>query len=124
MKKNYVAPTMVCEEFAANEYVAACGEQNTKYKFECNALAGTLYYYPDSDGEIDGEYTGTGEEKRLGRFSPCPAWHEASTTDAFYDGYIKRDGKRYNVIVWRGPDGDNGHATAQLDMDEWETAKS
>lgn len=28
------------------------------------------------------------------------------------------------VIVWRGPKGNNGHATTKLDMKTWETAKS
>lgn len=125
MKKNYVAPTMVCEEFAANEYVAACGDQNTEYKFECDAWPGMLYYYPNSDGKIDGVYTGTGSAKMLGLFTPCPASHETLENDAFYDGYIDRGPLgRQGVIVWRGESGREGHATAQLDMDEWETAKS
>ena len=37
MKRAYVRPTMVGERFVANEYVAACGDQNKVYKFKCNA---------------------------------------------------------------------------------------
>lgn len=59
MKRTYVRPTMVGERFVANEYVAACGEENKVYKFNCNAPRGQLYYYPSSDGTIDGKYTGT-----------------------------------------------------------------
>ena len=58
MKRTYVRPTMVGERFVANEYVAACGESGKVYKFECNAPGGKLYYYPNSDGKINGEYTG------------------------------------------------------------------
>lgn len=129
MKKIWSAPVAIAEQFAANEYVAACGDQNRVYKFECDAPGGTLYYYPNSDGTIDGVYNGTGEARRLGSYSPCDAKHEASTTDAYYDGYIVNtnfwgETTTRNVIVWRGSKGNNGHATAQLDMNQWETAKS
>lgn len=55
MKRAYVRPTMVGERFVANEYVAACGDKGTVYKFNCDAPAGPLYYYPESDGNINGE---------------------------------------------------------------------
>lgn len=32
--------------------------------------------------------------------------------------------KAINVIVWRGPKGDNTHCTTNLNMKEWATAKS
>ena len=35
--KNYVKPMMESEVFAANEYIAACGDSGVVYKFECNA---------------------------------------------------------------------------------------
>ena len=37
MKRTYVRPTMVGERFVANEYVAACGDKNKVYKFQCDA---------------------------------------------------------------------------------------
>ena len=40
MKRTYVRPTMVGERFVANEYVAACHDQNTVYKFKCDAPGG------------------------------------------------------------------------------------
>lgn len=46
MKRAYVRPTMVGERFVANEYVAACGDKGTVYKFNCDAPGGPLYYYP------------------------------------------------------------------------------
>lgn len=127
MKRTYVRPTMVGERFVANEYVAACGESRKVYKFECDAPGGWLYYYPGSDGTVDGVHNGNG--KLIGLYHPCGAEHEASATNVFYDGFVDydRDGKQdpgEGVIVWRGPRNNNGHATTKLNMKEWETAKS
>lgn len=109
MKRAYVRPTMVGERFVANEYVAACGDKGTVYKFNCDAPAGPLYYYPESDGNINGEYHGVGKASLIGIFyHPCDA----------------KQSKGEGVIVWRGPYGNNGHATTKLNMKEWETAKS
>ncbi len=44
-KRIWSKPEMNEFVFAANEYVAACGDQNRVYKFICDALAGTLYYW-------------------------------------------------------------------------------
>lgn len=129
MKRTYVRPTMVGERFVANEYVAACGESGKVYKFECNAPGGKLYYYPNSDGKINGEYTGHGRAIKLGNYNPCGAGHKANATDGFYDGFVDynkngRQDKGEGVIVWRGSYGLNGHATTYLDMSKWQTAKS
>lgn len=129
MKRAYVRPTMVGERFVANEYVAACHDQNPMYKFNCNARGGWLYYYPSSDGTIDGSYNGNGQRKLLGSYTPCSAKHEASTTDDFYDGFVdynwnRKQDEGEGVIVWRGPKNNNGHATKDLNMSTWETAKS
>lgn len=37
MKKRYERPSAYIEEFTPNEYVAACGDNNKVYKFECDA---------------------------------------------------------------------------------------
>ena len=130
MKRAYVRPTMVGERFVANEYVAACGDSGTVYKFNCNARGGWLYYYPNSDGMVDGVHNENDTVGFLGVFyHPCGAEHEASTTDTFYDGFVDRDlngkqSKGEGVIVWRGPKNNNGHATTKLNMDAWETVKS
>lgn len=128
MKKRYVRPTMVGERFVANEYVAACGDSRKVYKFECNAPGGKLFYYPKSDGTIDGIYTGDESAVEITDFfttySPCGEKHDADATDDFYDGYVMRGEKKSNVIVWRGSSGRDGHATANLNMETWETAKS
>lgn len=129
MKKEYVRPSMVCETFAADEYVAACGDSGKVYKFVCDAPRGDLYYYPQSDGQIDGIYEGEGRKRKLGYYRPCDVTHEAPSTSAFYDGFVDYNENRQfdsgeGVIVWTGIWGMNGHATKNLNMEEWETAKS
>lgn len=130
MRKEWMEPVIEVQEFVANEYVAACGDSGTVYKFTCDAPGGWLYYYPESDGQIDGNYTGSsGSQKRIGFYHPCWATHEARVTDAFYDGFVDYNWNRKQdpgegVIVWRGPNNKNGHATTNLDFNSWETAKS
>lgn len=128
-KQKWIRPQAIVQEFVANEYVAACGDSGKVYKFKCDAPGGTLYYYPQSDGQIDGKYTGSGDPSKLGKYHPCAAKHEASTTNPFYDGFVdyNKNGKYdegEGVIVWRGRFGNDGHATTNLDMNSWETAKS
>lgn len=132
MKRTYVRPTMVGERFVANEYVAACGEENKVYKFNCNAPRGQLYYYPSSDGTIDGKYTGTARARWVGDYHPCDAKHEASTTGDFHDGFVDYNKNRIQdegegVIVWLEKKKwgfVSGHATTNLNMHSWETVKS
>lgn len=130
MKRTYVRPTMVGERFVANEYVAACHEQNKVYKFKCNAqewtgLTGSTVWLNGPDGRPE-----TSDDVLLGSYGKCGVEHEAKTTDEFYAGYLKKNiggvplGKRTDVIVWRGEDGKNIHYTTNLNIKEWETAKS
>ncbi|MFR2774253.1 MAG: hypothetical protein ACLTBR_00295 [Anaerostipes sp.] len=130
MKRIYESPKAYVEMFTPNEYVAACGDSGKVYNFECDAKGGPLYYYSESDGNIDGVYNGTKKAELLGYFyTPCSEKHEANNTDGFYDGFVdynwnKKPDQNERVIVWRGEDGRNGHATTKLNMSEWETAKS
>lgn len=129
MKKTWMEPQIEVQQFMANEYVAACHDMNRVYKFECKAPAGTLYYYPDSDPSTTDTFTAVGTARRLGSYHPCNASHEASTQNDFYYGFVDYDEDREpdtneQVIVWRGPSGNNGHANASVNMTEWETAKS
>ena len=44
--KKWVRPLTEVQNFVANEYVAACGDSGTTYKFTCNApglLSGLKY---------------------------------------------------------------------------------
>ena len=129
MRKEWMEPVIEVQEFVANEYVASCGDSGKVYNFTCNAPKGFLYYYPNGDGTIDGNYTGSERAKLIGYYYPCDAKHEASATSDFYDGFIdynwnKKQDPNEGVIVWRGPKNNNGHATTNLNMSSWETAKS
>lgn len=141
MKATWTKPQAVVENFMANEYVAACGDSGVVYKFNCNAPAGTVYYYNNKtvgDGTIDGVYTGTGSATRAGGYHPCSKKHEADSTADFCDGFVDRNSNGKcdsgeEAIIWleyarnwfTGQlEVDNWHATAELDMSKWETAKS
>ena len=127
MKKAFDMPKIVVEQFVPNEYVAACGDKNKVYKFKCDAVggswlteAGTVYL--ETNGEAGFQWSDT----ELGLYSHCGETHEADTTDSFLKGYIVNYvplGYK-EVIVWRGPDGNNIHCTTNLNMESWETAKS
>ena len=129
MRKAWTKPLAVAEQFVANEYVAACGDQNMVYKYKCDAgRHGTLFGYDVYLNGNDGK-AGTRDDVNLGHYSPCDKTHEASTKDDFLPGYMRKEfiigqGEMIPVIVWRGEDGKNVHCTTQLNMDSWETAKS
>ncbi|MDD3185466.1 MAG: hypothetical protein PHD70_05635 [Anaerostipes sp.] len=128
-KKQWIYPQAVGEVFTPNEYIAACGDSGKVYYFKCDAPAGTLYYYPTSDGAVDGIRASSTGAKKLGIYHPCNITHQAASTNPFYDGFVDRNGnkkqdKGEGVIVWRGEYQNNGHATNNLNMDSWETAKS
>ena len=131
--------------FAANEYVAACGDSGKVYKFVCDAPGGELYYYKDLVVSYDengvsnrpkdtdwSNYNATNLSSGfLSSYFPCKETHEAESTNMFYWGFVDRGFLKNGnhdasetVIVWRGPENNNGHATANLDMNSWETAKS
>lgn len=127
--RNWERPMVVVDTFAANEFVSTCGDKGTIYKFKCDAPRGYLYYYKNSDDQIDGVHNPDDKSKYIGLYHPCGAKHDAPKTDGFYDGFVdyNKNGKQdpdEGVIVWRGLSGRNGHATTNLDMNSWETAKS
>ena len=133
MKKNYVTPIMVCEEFAANEYVAACGDSGTVYKFECNAGSKDDQYYVYLNGEDgkagtydDIDWTGR-NPYRPKTYSPCGITHEAESNSGFFSGYMvnvdDKQREKIPVVVWT-ENGSSTHCTSNLEMDKWETTKS
>ena len=129
MKRKYERPWMVGEEFSPNEFIAACGDSNTVYKFKCDAGGGVPgYVYLETNGQ-EGLQTGRGGDKGLSGYKACGTTHEAQTTDDFLDGYYVTESRKEGtvitpVIVWRGPKNDNTHCTENLDMSTWETTKS
>ncbi|MDY3676664.1 MAG: hypothetical protein SO040_07025 [Catenibacterium mitsuokai] len=130
--RNWERPMVVVDTFAANEFVSTCGDKGTIYKFKCDAqkwmgtgLSGSTVWLNGADGQPE-----TSDDILLGTYSKCGVEHEAKKTDEFSPGYLKKNylgipgGKRLDVIVWRGENGDNIHCTTNLDIDTWETAKS
>lgn len=129
--RNWERPMAVVDAFVANEFVSACGDKGAIYKFKCDAPAGSLYLYWKNDGKIDGVHDPNDRSRyHLGSdYTPCGAENEASKTDDFYDGFVdynhnRRQDDGEGVIVWRGRWHNNGHATTNLNMNSWETAKS
>lgn len=121
-KMTWTRPVTEVQQFAANEYVAACGDtEYGVYKFKCDAPRGTLYYFEGDSA------------KKLGRYHPCGETHEASKKDEFPEGFVDydRDGNmddNEKVIVWleknRWGEIYNWHATTNLNRASWVTAKS
>lgn len=126
MKRKYERPWMVGEEFSPNEFIAACGDSNTVYKFKCDAGGGVVGDVYLETNDQKGLQTGRGGDRYLSGYKACGTTHEAQTTDDFLDGYyVTGRGRNVTpVIVWRGPKNDNTHCTENLDMSTWETTKS
>lgn len=147
-KKIWSKPEMNEFAFAANEYVAACGDSGTVYKFTCDAGGGVGGYVWAEDNGTDGLQSGKDEwgapsdgrwgsnkkDDYLGGYHACGTTHEAESTDSFLNGYYLAYSNWNNgnfkpsdvikVIIWRGPWGNNIHCTENLNMKTWETAKS
>ncbi len=126
MMKRWEAPRAEVQVFAANEYVAACGDSGKVYKFKCDAGKGALFSVP---GEVYLETNRMkglqiGQDAYLSSYYACGTEHEADADNEFLNGYYVVGSKVTPVIVWRGPEGDNTHCTTNTEISTWETAKS
>lgn len=115
--RTWVRPQAVVEVFAANDYVAACGDSGKVYKFVCDAPGGIvtdMAYIVSDDGTVNTLY------------HPCGETHEASVSDDFINGRLIANlgFTQKRVIIWKGENGDNCHVTSNLDIDSWEVTKS
>lgn len=127
-KRAYIKPVLESETFVPQCYCNNCGDHGTVYKFTCDAPKGNLYYfknYPAGGSQPINGSKGT----YISSYHPCGEYHEAEAQTGFYWGYVDYDKDRKmdadeTVIVWRGNNGKNGHATKNLDMDNWEIVKS
>ena len=144
--------------FAANEYVAACGDGGKNYIFECNAafnlferlpswlqsilkvanvgaedlqIGGSVYF--ETNGEAGLQNTGSNQDAYRSDYHACYEKHETNNLGDFKDGWLsmevgygdyKHTFDTQQVIIWTGEDGKNTHCTTNLDMNEWEIAKS
>lgn len=135
-KKAYVKPSLESETFVPQTYIAACGDTNNEYIFQCNAMGGITgtVFSDDGDGEFDptipfihqgDKFMGTG-------YHACGEEHVTQVGDDFISGWYitgwdaaTGEGEFVTkVIIWRGADGKNIHCTTNLDKNTWETAKS
>lgn len=151
MKREYVRPTMIGEEFSADEYVAACGDSGTVYKFTCDAgylegerehtygfcgcgishwrsvPSGTYTYKEKGHWKVT-DANGRSLMNGYASYSPCGSTHEAESDSPFTLGYMDNintpEKEAIQVMTWAGPENDNIHCTTQLDISKWETAKS
>ena len=132
MKKIWSAPEAIAEQFAANEYVAACGDNNVVSYFKCNAGSKSKQYnvYLDDGTLYCGSGVDYGGRDRWDYYKPCGEEHEAASNSGFLSGYMYEQnwyggntGERINVIIWTA-NYDDCHCTKELDMDQWQTAKS
>lgn len=105
-KRIWSKPEMNEFAFAANEYVAACGDSGTDYLFTCDAGGGKYgYVWMETNSPTD-DWNGLQTDDSLGIWDPqqsldqlrsmtyhaCGETHTASTTDEFMKGYyISRD---------------------------------
>ena len=121
MKKKYARPMIIAEEFACNEYVAACEDtENEYYKFVCDAGGGAtadIYEgtYPDgnlltSDFIVPLGYHACGVEHYVKVDDTSPF------VNGWYDSNYADWGQKYefDVTIWKGPNNNNVHATRAL----------
>lgn len=128
-RKVWRRPLTEVQKFEANEYVAACGEENKVYKFKCDAgggTPGTVY----EDSNHNGEWDLLDDKALTGYILPtyhaCGETHNAPTDDEFIDGFYLPNSNPFEVqkvVIWTDG-GTNIHCTTNLKMDSWETAKS
>ena len=132
MKKKWIEPQILVQEFVPNEYVAACGDSGVVYKFDCNAgIENHKYAVKDGNGKvatIAGFYMDGGQSWTGRYYHLCGEKHEAESDSGFLTGYHIDDmstigDDNISVIIWTENNTDV-HCTTNLDMSKWETAKS
>ena len=127
--RNWERPMAVVDAFVANEFVSACGDENTVYLFDCNAGEKNhkynVYYY---DRYNEKNYIASNRHwAQFPSYHPCGEKHEASTKDEFINGFIDdqstKKKEKIPVVIWtdRGTD---VHCTTILGTNSWPTAKS
>ena len=128
MKKTWEEPRILVQQFMPNEYVAACGDENSVYNFVCDAgggTPGTVYEDSNHSGKWD-----LGDKPLTGLILPtyhaCGETHSAPTNDEFIEGFYLPNSdpfKATKVIIWTDG-GTNVHCTTNLNKDSGETEKS
>lgn len=96
-KLTWVKPEMEEVCFAADEYVAACGEEEQVYSFICDAGGGDYGGLYDMNWNLKSNDTDS--------FHACSEVHDAPLDGTFYDGYFDPDTNHGNaneirVKIW------------------------
>ena len=136
------SPKTAFEEFVPQVYCANCSGDDyhgTTYYFECNAgTKGTSYnvYFADgtpyASSHNNEEYTA-----KFTGYHPCYEKHSAPDKGDFREGYMYKQtsggilgigggqntGDKINVIIWT-ENNTSVHCTTNLNMEDWEIAKS
>lgn len=135
-KRIWSKPEMNEFAFAANEYVAACGDGGTNYLFTCDAGGGKsgqvwLETNGVDDCQTQGHWDSSNSEwvkadQSLGGYHACDEKHETKNQNEFLSGWYRAYGSDVftKVLVWLGVDKNNVHCTTNLDINTWEVAKS
>lgn len=138
MKREYVRPTAVIDNFAADVFCtnSVCGTENVVYNFVCDAgEKNHKYAVLDANNNvqtISGMYldggVGTDWFHTTYYFHPCKETHQASSDSGFITGLHLDDistpgDDNISVVVWTENNTDV-HCTTALDMNKWTTAKS
>ncbi len=128
--RNWERPMAVVDASVANEFVSACGAQNTVYLYKCNAGEKghryNVYYYDKYNTK---HYIASNRHyAQFDSYHPCDATHEASTRDDFINGFIDDQStwgydEKTPVVIWTDR-GTNVHCTTILNTNSWSTAKS
>lgn len=131
--RNWERPMAVVDAFVANEFVSACGDSGTVYKFKCNAgIRSKDYNVYLKDGT---PYATSGRDyggckTDYDSYHPCGTTHSADSDSGFLAGYMYEQdwwghdsGRRIDVIIWTD-NYTNVHCTTDLDQSSWETQKS
>lgn len=112
MKREYVRPMMVAERFAANEYVAACGDPDVKLEFVCNEDPGIVgIVYKENDEVLSYSFSACGTAN--------PHLLTYEEVENLERGYVIRhvsgSGQlvsKVPVYIWRGENNDNVHCSS------------
>lgn len=125
--KIWTVPVAIAQEFASNEYVAACDDiKNQYYVFRCDAYGGLLgTVFEETNGKDDLQIGEDGDDllAALG-YHRCGATHYVPVDSAdFVNGYYVTSvsgvfGGDFitPVVIWKGNSGDNVHCTKNLEV--------
>lgn len=103
MKKEWVEPRILVQQFVANEYVAAC------YKIKCTTPHNNDTYYglyadTNGNGQLDKRDEVLIKPSIFGGFYGCNEWHRGVIRDSApsVNGFVTdRQGKATAVFWWK-----------------------